>query len=212
MTRGSRRKPGIKARALAAVGAGVLGTVLLIATGCCKPAEAAPVVLTFTGKVVAGIGTQWANAGDPITFKVFADNGGTSLISQTWDVTDILSAKITAGSYSGTTSGPIDLPNSHGSFATDATGHLASLFIEGAQNGTDSNALTDKFFYFMNGFNNVIWGIPGAAFGSDVAPVPSNTSIALAPTPIPAALPLFAVALGGLGFVGWRRRRAATVR
>lgn len=30
----------------------------------------------------------------------------------------------------------------------------------------------------------------------------------IAPTPIPAALPLFISALGGLGFVGWRRRRA----
>lgn len=29
----------------------------------------------------------------------------------------------------------------------------------------------------------------------------------LAPVPLPAALPLFAAALGGAGFVGWRRRR-----
>lgn len=32
---------------------------------------------------------------------------------------------------------------------------------------------------------------------------------AVASTPIPAALPLLATALGGLGFAGWRRRRAA---
>jgi hypothetical protein len=31
----------------------------------------------------------------------------------------------------------------------------------------------------------------------------------VAATPIPAALPLFAAALGGLGFVGWRRRKTA---
>ena len=31
-------------------------------------------------------------------------------------------------------------------------------------------------------------------------------NISLATTPIPATLPLFASALGGLGFVGWRRR------
>jgi hypothetical protein len=35
------------------------------------------------------------------------------------------------------------------------------------------------------------------------------TVAAVATTPIPAALPLFASALGGLGFVGWRRKRAA---
>ena len=28
-------------------------------------------------------------------------------------------------------------------------------------------------------------------------------------TPIPAALPLFVSALGGLGYLGWRRRKAA---
>lgn len=31
----------------------------------------------------------------------------------------------------------------------------------------------------------------------------------VATTPIPAALPLFAAALGGLGFIGWRKKRAA---
>jgi hypothetical protein len=36
-------------------------------------------------------------------------------------------------------------------------------------------------------------------------------SITIAATPIPAALPLLASALGGLGFVGWRRRRAAAI-
>jgi hypothetical protein len=33
------------------------------------------------------------------------------------------------------------------------------------------------------------------------------TIFALVPTPIPAALPLFASALGGLGVVGWKRRK-----
>jgi hypothetical protein len=35
------------------------------------------------------------------------------------------------------------------------------------------------------------------------------TVAAVATTPIPAALPLFASAIGGLGFVGWRRKRVA---
>ena len=33
----------------------------------------------------------------------------------------------------------------------------------------------------------------------------------LATTPIPAALPLFATALGGMGLIGWRRKKAAAV-
>jgi hypothetical protein len=40
-------------------------------------------------------------------------------------------------------------------------------------------------------------------------PANETLRISLAPTPIPAALPLFASALGGLGFVGWRRKKAA---
>lgn len=35
--------------------------------------------------------------------------------------------------------------------------------------------------------------------------------ISFATTPIPAALPLFSTALGGLGLLGWRRRKAAEV-
>jgi hypothetical protein len=41
---------------------------------------------------------------------------------------------------------------------------------------------------------------------------PSNpTFIGTASTPLPAALPLFATGLGGLGLLGWRRKRKAQV-
>jgi hypothetical protein len=43
--------------------------------------------------------------------------------------------------------------------------------------------------------------------GSGTATV--NAVGPVATTPIPASLPLFASALGGLGFVGWRRRKAS---
>ncbi len=35
------------------------------------------------------------------------------------------------------------------------------------------------------------------------------TSLTVAPIPLPAALPLFVSALGGLGLVGWRKKRAS---
>lgn len=44
----------------------------------------------------------------------------------------------------------------------------------------------------------------------DLASVTSNWTYevsGLAPVPLPAALPLFAVGLGALGFTGWRRKR-----
>ena len=34
-------------------------------------------------------------------------------------------------------------------------------------------------------------------------------NLTVTPVPIPAALPLFAAAVGGLGFLGWRKRRSA---
>jgi hypothetical protein len=38
---------------------------------------------------------------------------------------------------------------------------------------------------------------------------PYTATLTIAATPIPAALPLFASALGGLGFIGWKRRKSA---
>ena len=37
----------------------------------------------------------------------------------------------------------------------------------------------------------------------------ATTELTPAPTPLPAALPLFATGIGGLGLLGWRRKRKA---
>jgi len=34
-----------------------------------------------------------------------------------------------------------------------------------------------------------------------------NVTVAVAPTPLPAALPLLATGLGAIGLLGWRRKR-----
>lgn len=47
-------------------------------------------------------------------------------------------------------------------------------------------------------------GGPGTAIGWAL------TNANVSPTPIPATLPLFATGLGGLGLLGWRRKRKAT--
>jgi hypothetical protein len=58
-------------------------------------------------------------------------------------------------------------------------------------------------------------GVQGSAFVDPNFIVPAGYSVltsagigngTLAATPIPAALPLFASALGGLGLFGWRRK------
>jgi hypothetical protein len=181
---------------------------LLFAISWCSAAQAIPVELQYSG-IVSDTTVTGVSPGDTITFDVFADNGGSSLISQTWSVTDITSATITAGTYSATTSGPVSGLSS-GSFTTNSSGFLATLSFSALfQNGTDTNGAT-LFSYYMNG-GNPIWFEEtfGNSFNANVVPNIDNTTISLVPTPLPAAFPLFATGIGGLGLLGWRRKRKA---
>jgi len=66
-----------------------------------------------------------------------------------------------------------------------------------------SNALSLDFsatFVLTEAHETSPSGFPRAVFGLDISP-----------TPLPAALPLFAAGLGGLGLLGWRRKRKAQV-
>jgi hypothetical protein len=58
-----------------------------------------------------------------------------------------------------------------------------------------TTASIDPYFTFPSNYSLII----SAGVGNGNAPLPS--------TPLPAALPLFATGLGGLGLLGWRRRR-----
>ena len=44
---------------------------------------------------------------------------------------------------------------------------------------------------------------------TEIALAATSLSVSLDPTPLPAALPLFASGLGVLGLLGWRRKRKA---
>jgi hypothetical protein len=55
------------------------------------------------------------------------------------------------------------------------------------------------FTYLDSGFD-----LTGAPVTSNIATVHIEVG-----TPLPAALPLFATGIGGLGLLGWRRRRKA---
>ena len=50
--------------------------------------------------------------------------------------------------------------------------------------------------------------VTGSAFGNST----NLTFTAIAETPLPAALPLFATGLGALGLLGWRRKKKAAAR
>jgi hypothetical protein len=55
------------------------------------------------------------------------------------------------------------------------------------------------------GFYSYTTSDPAHYFISDNS---GSVHVAVSATPIPATLPLFVSALGGLGFVGWRKARA----
>ncbi len=91
------------------------------------------------------------------------------------------------------------------------------LYIYGNINGFIGQEGTDDFRLLITSFNtsphfvdfiytttqpNVYQATVGEVHVSAIAPLVATTSI-------PAALPLFASALGGLVFVGWRRRKPA---
>jgi hypothetical protein len=83
---------------------------------------------------------------------------------------------------------------------------LAGQIIQSAFNGNPLGP-NGRTTFSISAPGIAAFRISGAnTFGVDG--ITLETPAAVAQTPIPAALPLFASALGGLGFVGWRRARA----
>jgi hypothetical protein len=119
----------------------VAGALLVANTA----AQAFPVELSFSGTVTASpFLPPGVNVGNTITFDVFADNGGTSLISQTWTASQITSATIQAGTYSAATSGPQGFVN--GSFSTNPSGSYGRSVLIANQLGADTNG---NFIFFI---------------------------------------------------------------
>jgi hypothetical protein len=77
---------------------------------------------------------------------------------------------------------------------------IEDLFLS---SGSTTNVLAPNTFY---GFSESTADISYFVLYNDVIGIRDLT---VATTPIPAALPLFATGLGGLGLLGWRRKRKA---
>ncbi len=176
-------------------------------------AQAAVYDFTFTDQIATAT-TPGIAVGDPFVVHLFADNGGSSLVSQTWVVGDTMGFTIDAGtyhaSYSQVWTGGFDL-------RTDASGNVSVANFYGTE-PTSSN--TDNFgswiadtvfgdgsFTDYNGNTNTILA------GSFTNPSAWTVAAAVpGTTPIPASLPLFVTGLGGLGLLSRYRKRIAQSR
>ena len=100
---------------------------------------------------------------------------------------------------------------------TRSAGGLFSITVNGslALSFSDSTLLTtfsgpdNIIHFFMDDFQSLANYPDTPEAGSGRVTFIEVTSD-LTPTPLPAALPLFATGLGAMGLLGWRRKRKAT--
>ena len=116
--------------------------------GLMVPAYAVPIVLNYEG-IVDGTDIASAVDGDSFLISMIFDNGGSSLISESWSASDFVSISVSTTSgyslFSDTyTGGTADVQ-------TDAFGALSTLNIDPIQfSGSDVNGQT-FFEIYLNG-------------------------------------------------------------
>ena len=178
-------------------------------------ALANPIKLEYAGQV-AGYSSALpagVSEGDLFSLVVYADNGGSSLTSQSWSFADVISAEFAAGSYSASTSGPINWGD--GGFSTNSLGELDFLDLSISQPGSDNTTTSTSFDYYLNNAIDILYDSDTyslVGIGTLDPPNIGNTSISLisnsATVPIPPALPLSMAALASLFLF---KRRSARI-
>ena len=111
---------------------------------------------------------------------------------------DVVNASVTSNARNGTGPGLQTFSiNQAYTFAANVIYQVVMNVDATAADDETSFAYADPFFTAPVGYSI----LTSAGIGNGAAPVSA--------TPIPAALPLFTSALGGLGLLGWRRKKAA---
>ena len=106
-------------------------------------------------------------------------------------------------------------PFAPGTYTQPDSDHIGTNVIGACP--TSASSCPSSFFVFIQFIDNLgpssdtvhevgLSGISGA--GPDIVTIDTFAVTGFAvPTPLPAALPLFATGIGGLGLLGWRRKR-----
>jgi hypothetical protein len=132
------------------------------------PAHAAIFTATYTDTVSVNLGVDNVNVGDTAVITYQLDNGGTSLLGQTWTASNIVTVTFNFGNGSHVTTfnpnGGDGLDFSVGSFVTNASGQLTAVPTDWPDysnlNVVSTNSTQTPDAWFVNGSNPVYYTLP----------------------------------------------------
>ncbi len=128
------------------------------------PAHAAIFTATYTD-TVSYADVDNVSVGDTAVITYQLDNGGTSLLSQTWNATDIVTVTFNFGNGAHVTTfnpnGGDGLDGTTGSFVTNASGQLTAVpsgwYDNTNVNVVSTNSTQTPSGWIVNGFNGVYY-------------------------------------------------------
>jgi hypothetical protein len=183
------------------------------------PAHAAIFTATYTDTVSENLGVDNVNVGDTAVITYQLDNGGTSLLGQTWTASNIVTVTFNFGNGSHVTTfnpnGGDELDFSVGSFVTNASGQLTAVPTDWSDysnlNVVSTNSTQTPVEWFVNGSNAVYYtsssnrvgltNVSGNIVAANWTIQPAQTQT----TPEPGTL-LGLLAVGSLGALARKRQ------
>jgi hypothetical protein len=185
------------------------------------PAHAAIFTATYTDTVSANFGVDNVTAGDTAVITYQLDNGGTSLLGQTWTASNIVTVTFNFGNGSHVTTfnpnGGNGLTAASGSFVTNASGQLTAVPTKWSDssnlNVVSTNSTQTPRSWFVDGGSVVYLTLPSNRVGLTNASgniVAANwtiqgTGTPTQTTPEPGTL-LGLLAVGSLGALARKRQ------